>query len=381
MRRAAAFSLALVMLLTGCSGLRQKMRDEADLVLVRAVGVDGEAGESLTVTADTGLGEKGEPPRTFTASAATFGEAVEALRMTPECRDAFFTHTEHLLVGEAAAETDLQGLLDFVIRSPELRLDTDLFIMKDAGAGETMRAVGAGRSSAADELSFLKRYAARTGRGYTVECGEAAADMLRESAALVPAVTVRRSDDLTEEESAVDLAGMAVLREGKLAFFLTEEESRGAVLLKNRCEGAMLTVPDERGCAVTLRLLKAKTTTEPSYENGTLTGLRLRVRLTAGVVQTGGYLSPEEREVRAYIAEKAAAAEKEKIDAALRRAQETGIDFLGLGAAIERRDPVKFAGMKERWDELFPTLPVAAEVTCTVERTYELNTPLIYPSP
>ncbi|MBR5381066.1 MAG: hypothetical protein IK136_00430 [Oscillospiraceae bacterium] len=378
MLRAAAVGLALVTLLTGCSGLYKKTRDEADLELVRTVGVDLGGDGGLTVTADTGLGAQGEPPSLYTASAATLGEAVESLRMKPECRDTFFAHTEHLLIGEEAAKAGLDGVLDFVIRSPELRLDTELFIVKGSGAGETMQTVGGERASASDELRFLKRYAARTGRSYTVECGEAAAELLLTGASLAPAVSLKASGDISEggAGAAVDTAGLAVLRDARLAYFLTEEESRGAVILKDRFEGAMLSVPDEAGNEVTVRLLKAKTKLEPSYRDGKLERVLVRVSLTAGVVQTAGISSPGDRETREHIAGQTAAAEKAAVDAALRRAQETGIDFLGLGAALSRRDPVKFSETKPAWEAVFPTLPVVTEVTCAVVRTYELDSPL-----
>ena len=58
---------------------------------------------------------------------------------------------------------------------------------------------------------------------------------------------------------------------------------------------------------------------------------------------------------------------------AVKKAQATGLDFLGLGAALYRQAPVKFTGAAENWKELFPKLPVTVTVACRAARTYELG--------
>ena len=364
MKRAAAVLAAAALLLTGCSGVRLKYRDLAKLQIVRTLAVDREGG-GVTVTAEAG--EDGGA-KIYTVSAASFGEAVHLMRTAPECGDTFFAHTEHLLIGEAAAREGIEGIIDFVVRSTEMRMDADVFIVR--GDGEKVLK-SAGEGGVSDFLSFMKDYAAREGSSYMTDCADAAAEIEEGGAFLLSALELRRSGDITGSEALAFDGGLAVISGGKLQYFLTEEEARGAVLIENKFRGGVVTVPGPGGEAA-LRLTAAKVRLNPVYESEKLVSLELLGEMEAGVIQAEG-ADPKDAGTREALERAAAEREAEAILLAVKRAQTTGLDFLGLGAELYRQSPMRFAGTADNWEELFPELPITVTAACRVARTYELG--------
>ncbi len=359
--------IAAALLLTGCSGVRLKHRDLSKIQIIRTLAVDvGDGG--VTVTAEAGA--DGEA-KLYTVTAPSFGEAVHLLRTAPECGDTFFAHTEHLLIGESAAKSGIEGIVDFVVRSTEMRMDADVFIVKGSTAAVVLKSAG-GEGGVSDILSFMKEYAAREGSSYMTDCANLAADLEAGGAFLVSALALRQSGDITEGEAlTADSAGLAVISQGKLQYFLTREEARGTVLIKNKFRGGVVTVSADRGEAV-LRLTRARVRLRPEYEGEKLISLELFGELEAGVIQAEG-ADPKNAGVREALAQAAAEIESERMTLAVKRAQETGLDFLGLGKELYRKAPERFREAAGNWEELFPKLPVTVSVTCRVARTYELG--------
>ena len=48
-----------------------------------------------------------------------------------------------------------------------------------------------------------------------------------------------------------------------------------------------------------------------------------------------------------------------------------GADFCGLEKAVRHAAPLRFDRMQTSWAEIFPTLPITAEISVKMTRTYE----------
>ena len=81
--------------------------------------------------------------------------------------------------------------------------------------------------------------------------------------------------------------------------------------------------------------------------------------------------SPEEGETLELLASGAERLELERVCGVLERARALGADLCGIGQRVRGQRPLAFDGMSVSWAERFPTLPLAAEVSCRILRSRE----------
>jgi len=363
-------------LLTGCAGagVFADYREVEQLEIIRTIGID-KGPEGVTVTADTGVEEDGRAPKLFRTAAPTLSAALEQLQETPRGRRMVFAHTEQVVIGETAARAGLAGYLDYIERATEMRIGTGVFIVRDGTAEDLLAACAGEGSSAADMLLFLKTEIRNMGCGFVYTCGDIAAGLASEGCALAQAVERAPGETVTEEERAmVRPAGFAVLAEGALAGYLTEEESRGAALLLGKVERDDMTAAAESGTAA-LSFRGAGMRVRPLFLGGSLDRLSVAVRTEAAVKEASEGLTLTAAETRRALAQDLAARETERAAAAVARSQAMGLDFLGLCAAAERASPLRFGALRDRGAADIGTMTVEVTVSAAVRRTFDVADP------
>lgn len=221
------FITFLAVFLTACSGYG----DLADAELIRAVGVGG--GQSVTVCAAS-------KEEVYTVAAGGFAAGLEALRRLPLCGEAEFTHAEVIV---AEADAPLDEILDFVKRSKDFRLKTEVFILEEGDISQIFDAaddVSRELGIMAHESGYLK-----FGGGFTAH--EAAIGLERRGAALL---TLVRPADGTLATSGLCAVGLSA---GPIP--LGEAASAGAALIMNRVKSRVV----ELGrCTLLLTGLRAR---------------------------------------------------------------------------------------------------------------------------
>ena len=109
-------------------------REVEQLELIRTVGVDVAEDGNVTVTAGTGSRAAGGAPSFFQSTGSTVATAINDMQRLPLGKEALFAHTAHFILSRSAAETELRDCLDYIQRSPDMRLDTDIFILREGTA-------------------------------------------------------------------------------------------------------------------------------------------------------------------------------------------------------------------------------------------------------
>ena len=381
MKKAAFLAILLSLsLLTGCgASVFENYREVSELETVRTVGVDAQDG-SVSVCADTGVGLSGSKPRLFSGKGAALALAMEEIRRMPQSRHAIFGHTENIVIGEAAAKNGLSGILDYAARSTELRLGTDIYIVHGGTAEDAVTKSSGEKTSASDVLEFLKRESKRTGGGFPVTCGEAAAQLASSGTALIPAVSLKQSGEKSAggEENAqptLKSSGFAVIKDGRLAFFVPEASSRAVSILKNKLEYSAFSLPDEKGGAVALAVTKASSSMDAEIFGGA-PRFDVDVKLSLAVLQTESDADLKNDDLRRELERRAERFIERELEDAVSFSQKMGVDFLGFGEAMERKEPVLFAEISENWDGVFQNAAVNIRVTAETERTYDIDRPL-----
>ena len=253
-----------------------------------------------------------------------------------------FSGTGAIVLGESAAAQSGRWL-DAVARSDQLRLDTELFVLR----GDEAAGLIAGPDAPEDvfaALNALSRRMSEDGPASAATCTAVSRQLIEQGAALTAAVELEEGADgkLTPVP-----AGLAVLSSGGRTLYLTDGAAAGAGLFLDGPGTAVL----ELGGGVTAELAGADIELEPVWDGEGLARLCLSVSISASVIEAPpgtnlaapGAWEALERE----LAETARA----WTVSALEASRESGLDFLGLERELERRFPRRAASLGRDWPD------------------------------
>ena len=286
------FILCAPLALGGCALFPSSLRGVERLALVQALGLDrAEDGLrlSLVTAADS---SRGEGPVRMSGRGATIREAQEDAASRAAEERILCAHTAFVLLGEDSAREDVSAALRYVCRSREIRMDVPLLIVRGASAEEALLRSGDERVGAAELLQALSAAApARLGDEFP-SVARIAGRLESGGCALAAALEcVSSSEQGAEGERPTTLApaGLALLRDGKLAAFLDEDESCAADLLCGARGIHSFTVTDRAGQRVTLQTAPGRTELRTlRAADGEVEAIELTVRLTASVSEIDG---------------------------------------------------------------------------------------------
>ena len=345
--------IAALVLLAGCEGnLFSSHRDMERLRPVQTMGFDG-TGEGVTVSVSTGLGPEDAPSLVMTASGTGVEDAIAALQDYSPEDELFYAHVRYVLLGESVTGDRLMSLLDWVERSPSMRLNTNLLLIRGRADSAVTGAMG-DSGDVTERLVSLEREELARGRHlYTRR--EAAAALLERGGALCLTAKAAPTEGVihTEGSSAAALipTGYAVLRDGGATVFLTPEETLGTELLEGGVNGARVEVDGN-----VLEIIAGSGRARLGRGRDGKTALVLESELTAGLLET----DPEIPEPDLPALERSLAREAEGwLTAAVSRSRTLGCDFLDLQS------------MTGTAEALSSRISVETAVTAVIDRSYD----------
>ena len=344
-------TLAILPLLRG--HILASRHDMERLRPVQTLGVDRQGG-GVTVSVSTGSSPDEQTPIVMRADAAGVEEAITRLQdYTPE-DELFYAHVKYILLGETLSYEGVTPLLRWVERSPAMRMDTALFIVKGR-ADDAVTGSSDGESDVTGRLSSLVREELSRGeRIYTLR--EVASSLAERGFALCLAVRAADADgvDYTgggDGAAAIVPDGYAVIADGALTAFLTADESLGAALVNGDVTGRHAA---SDGCA--FELLESDVEAGAVYDgDGALAAIVLRGEVRAGILARN-----DEADDDTALGHILAALAADRVAKAAARAQALSCDYLGL-----TDDP---GGDIAGWEDV----PVRVEITGLIDRSYDL---------
>ena len=245
----AALSAAALLALGGCAqSIYVNYRDIESLRVVQALGLDAAADGGVVLSAASGPDASGREPLRLTREGESLDAAMRELEALTGGGQLFFAGTGAIVLGEAAAD-EAARWLDAVTRSKELRLDTELYVLRGGEAAELLCGEDAPEDVFA-ALDALAQRLRRNGPSPAPGCADAARALTGSGAALAAAIELEKG---AEGKLTPVPAGFAVLTDSGLAAWLEDEAALGAGIFAGGPGAALL----ELG-GVTVELAGAK---------------------------------------------------------------------------------------------------------------------------
>jgi len=377
MKKLLAFLLcaAQLLLFAGKNGLKRNYREVEQLLVIQTMGLDAlRGGVTLSLAA---AGEADRGVARMTADGVSISAAMDRIRGYSYEEELFCPHIAQLLLGEKAAEQGIEAALAYISRSPDLRLDMPLFVVRGSTAKDAILNVGSGEKGISDVMRIVEQDVKRRGESGLTTAAQILRDTARCGSALICALnpgpaaeTLESADAEGGEKEKLSIAplGYAILREGRLCRYLTEEQSIGVGFLKNQVGRSTVQLRDSHGSDAVLEINGGSSRIRPLWEGETLRGLEIHADARAGVLELGGRGALKGTQDADYLTAQLEARLSQYIRDALQASKDLKADYLCLAEQVERADPKAFRALGRDFADLLPELELEITVSARLSQ-------------
>lgn len=374
--RAMCAAAAMMTLLSGCgnSGVYlPTAQDITNVELIRVMGLDkGEEKAvrvSVSASVDNGTRDSApEPPAVLSEEGETVFAACLAMQTLGDSYVSY-SAVDQCLIHESAVEQELSGLLDYLERDYEMRMDADLFLATGNSAKDYLQKMAEATSSAADRLASVARDYPLESQGWEVKVRDVLIDMADNGCALVPVVALEQQG----KKYNIRSDGMAWVDAEGVQQVFRQEQARGVAILCDKAEGGCVEVQLDEGTVAGLRLTEVGCRWEPQWAGEQLVGAVCQVAVKADIAELRGDADPAEEKVLRELEKSAEVQLKGQMEAVLHAAQRDGADFFRLRRKLCLKSPRRSAAIENAWEQWYPSMKCEVQVDCTVERSYDVE--------
>ncbi|MDP4084984.1 MAG: Ger(x)C family spore germination protein [Bacillota bacterium] len=375
-KKALLFSLFIIssFILGGC----WDQQEVNDLAFVTAAGIDkSEDGKvELTVlifipkgkSSQQGMeggGGGGAADTLFrSAEGKTIADAMSTLQEKLP-RHIFWGHCKVFIFDDDLAKEGLSTHVDFILRHPQLRERSRLFVSEEK-AKDILSLIPPLERDISEVLKELSSF--RIGMDVTAK--DYAQMLIGDSnASALPLIKILPSTPGQEKQTIAYVTGTAIFKNGKMIGDIDDSVTRGVLWLRNEIRLATISVkPNGKNDGfVSMNLLRAKSKIIPLIENG-----KWKIKLYAvgnsNIVQNTTDLDLSSPEIIKPVEKQLKFEIKKRVNIALWEVQERmNADIFGFAEAFHQKYPKIWAKQKKRWDEIFPSVEVSFDTNIKIQ--------------
>ena len=365
--RSLLYIIILVPLLTGCGSIYSNFRELEHMLVIQTMGIDRREGSielSLASAADKSSG-----PVRLSGQGESVTSAIDRVRRRSYEDELFCSHINHIVLGEDCARQGVEDILAYICRSPDIRIDVPLYVVRNGTAADLVMDSGSDTIGASEILDGIQVSLSGRDAFRSFTAAEVARSLARNGSALICALEyTEAAKDSEEDNKTATVSGYAILRNGALCGFLDRDQAIAAGLLLNDPGISDITVRGADRKPVTIEIDRGSSVVQPvTDETGKLTGLEIFVQVGASVAETSGDPAGTD-----YLTARLEATVSRQVGELLTSAKELGADFLGLGSRIERHLPDELRETGS-FAELLPELEFRVHVLGELEHTNDIK--------
>lgn len=409
MKRGLSLLIIICMLLSlsGCSGIYSNFRELERLLVIQTMGIDF-AEEGVGISLASGAKSDGSSPVRLFSTGVSVTSAVAHILSYSQEQELFLSHTSHVVLGEEAAKNGINGYLSYICRSPNLRTDIPLYIVKGGTAQEAVMQVGDGSKGISEVLEAVRANVDERGDSKAFSASDLLRDLERNGSGLVCAIECSpsiqeggtkqeggsgsssgtdsaESPDSTggsgsgeekQEKQALTAAavGYGVIRGDRLCAYIDKEQAIGVGLLLNIVGISDIVVKDRYATPVTLELDQGSSVIKPVWaEDGSLEMLDIQIKAAANIAEIGGGGHFGEPDYEDYLTAQLETAVSERVSSVIQLSKTLQADFLGLGNIVEMDDAEKYRALGGDFASLLPGLTVRISVSGQIKHTNDIR--------
>lgn len=369
MKKSLALCLALL-LLCGCSdagSIAANYRSLETLLPTETLGVDKNGNMLCLSCSASAMDEQAHTLRLW-ANGSSINGALELLQDYAPRDDLFLAHTQYILAGQTLAEHSLRPLLDYVERSPAMRMNTPLLLIRNSSAKDAVLKTGGDQSDITQVLHSLERQMEHRGDNHLFTCRDVAHQLAENGAALCGALAPmdfsENNADGEDSGLTLNMAGYGILKNGKLVGFLEQDAALGVGLIHGYLRALTLDFPQ----GISLELDGCDFRWEPEWQQGKLLQLRGVGSLHAVVTNLQQNLELSDSSLADDLRSALCRQAENWLTQALSTCQKQNADCLGIGTALRESDPAAFSSLG---DNFLQQLPLQLSLSAQIDLRFD----------
>lgn len=367
------FLVLFSMLVTGC----WSSHEINNLAIVNIMGIDQDASGQFQLTVSimnpvpTGTGKIPSTAVVETATGKTLYEAIGKLSSTL-AKELYLGNLGVVVVGKSVAQNKMESVLDFLKRDNHIRPYIHLLVTREkvidvmkaeprlkSELGLEFQSIVANRRYAhtavvKDLGQFLKDYSSDTKDPFTGELRLAAERGIKiaEKKQLSESQGASKSKKgIERSDEALSLQGSAVFKNKKYIGWLSEEETRGLLLVRGELKKDIMVIncPKEDNRSISILIQQSDSQFSPYFVKGQPV-MDINIKVDGDILDID---CPDFKLTTEQVDQLNVALEEEirqKIMLVLDKAQKQWqADVFGFGSAIYRRYPKEWQQMAAQW--------------------------------
>ncbi|MBU5440139.1 Ger(x)C family spore germination protein [Tissierella sp. MSJ-40] len=288
----------------------------------------------------------------------------------------YWSHATTFILSENVAKEGILPVLDFIARDKEPRLSINIFVSKEKTAAELLSQQSISTEIRSFEMDYMLLANDSLSKVPEVQVYEFMNDLSNQGISpVLPTLEIT----LNEGKRTAELGGTAVFKKDKLAGFLTLEDTKFLLFVKDKIKGGLLIVNDKEGESphvVTLEIFKNKTKIIPNYSNGQLS-IDIRTRTDVSIAEEDTTKNYIDEKGRAELRKKAEKYLERNIERVIKQAQqEFDSDIFGFGNTIMRKRPDLWKEIGKQWGSIFPELKINVDADIHIKSSGHILKPI-----
>jgi spore germination protein KC len=385
MKRTLLVILLPVFILSGC----WDSIEIQNLAIITAAAIDSEENHKVKVSVQIFIprtitsGESGEDPSlgsTFVREGIgkNLAEAISVLQ-TNIPRKLFWGQCKIFIFGHDLAKTGIRNELDFLIRHPAPRINSNLYV-SEGKASNLLKLIPPLERYSGEVLS---KFSQHQEVGVDTTLSDISKDLTEASQSFsLPYIKRLKSDEYARKsyETIPTIVGTAIFKKDKMIGNIDLEETRGLLWLSRKIQRSTVSIkPEENENEVIMMPTSGSVSFKPQIINNQWI-MNIQIQVEASIIQNETFLSLLQEDVITKLEKGLENKLRDRISKTLEKIQkEYQADVVGFGRRFHQKYPEQWKKVKDHWDEKFPEVDVKLSVNATIKRSGDIGGPAALP--
>jgi spore germination protein KC len=385
MKRTLLVILLPVFILSGC----WDSIEIQNLAIITAAAIDSEENHKVKVSVQIFIprtitsGESGEDPSlgsTFVREGIgkNLAEAISVLQ-TNIPRKLFWGQCKIFIFGHDLAKTGIRNELDFLIRHPAPRINSNLYV-SEGKASNLLKLIPPLERYSGEVLS---KFSQHQEVGVDTTLSDISKDLTEASQSFsLPYIKRLKSDEYARKsyETIPTIVGTAIFKKDKMIGNIDLEETRVLLWLSRKIQRSTVSIkPEENENEVIMMPTSGSVRFKPQIINNQWI-MNIQIQVAASIIQNETFLSLLQEDVITKLEKGLENKLRDRISKTLEKIQkEYQADVVGFGRRFHQKYPEQWKKVKDHWDEKFPEVDVKLSVNATIKRSGDIGGPAALP--
>lgn len=294
-------------------------------------------------------------------------------------------HNDLIIIGEKAARTELQEVIDYLQRHKDIRLRNQIVVGREAPERimETLPEIE--QTIGTEVTEVIRTSGPKVSETISVDLNKFTHSLIGSGedplvpvlGTFTPSEAVGTQRGQKEPVETTIIQGLAVFRQGKLVGYVLAEEAKGFLYVLGKSESGILPINFKNENRISIMMRRSNTKYKPKIKEGRLV-MELIITAEADIVEVTGSLPVGDPKVIEELEKEFTKEVKKRVAQAVSKAQKKyKADVFGFGRHVHIAYPDYWHEIEKDWYDIYPEVPVNIKVQGTLKGTVSISDPFV----